>query len=175
MLLLSRSLINRPVLSLRTGGQVAKVVSPLFNPDNLKIEGFYCDDRFSKQQLILLVQDIRDTLKQGYVINDHDVLVVPEELIRLKKVLRINYQLMDKPVYTPDKKKLGKVNDYAADSETMYVQKIYVGQSVLKTLSGGQLSIDRGQIIEITSRRIIVQDPLQPLDAAAPAAVPVIS
>ena len=168
-------IINRPVLSLRTGGVIATATTPIINPNNLKIEGFYCNDKFSKAPLVLLTQDIRDMLPQGFVVNDHDVLVPPEELIRLKEVLATNFEIIDKPVYTVNKKRLGKINDFAADSETMYIQKLYVGQSLLKSLSGGQLSVDRSQIVEITDRKIIINDPLQPIKDSVPLAAPAVS
>lgn len=168
-------MIDRPVLSLRTGGVIAHALSPIINPNNLKIEGFYCSDRFSKDALILLTQDIRDMLSQGFVVNDHDVLATKEELVRLKEILDLNFELMDKPVFTVNKKRLGKINDFAADSETLYVQKLYVGQSLLKSLSSGQLSIDRSQIVEITSRKIVVQEPLKGVRAGMPAAAPLAS
>lgn len=150
---------------------MASIIGPIINPDKLKIEGFYCQDRFSKQQLILLCQDIRDVLPQGYVINDHDVLAEPEELIRLKSVIELNFQLIGKPVVTVSKQKVGKVNDYAAETQTMYIQKIYASQSLIKNLTGGSLSIDRSQIQEITPRRIIINDLLDNVTAAEPAAI----
>jgi sporulation protein YlmC with PRC-barrel domain len=167
MLQLRKMIVNRPVLSLRTGGTIATAGNPIINPDNLKIEGFYCTDRFAKGSLVLLTQDIRDLLPQGYAVNDHDVLTHPEDLVRLQNVLRVKFDVMDKPVYTVNKKRLGKINDYAVDSETLYIQKLYVGQSFLKSLSGGQLSIDRSQIVEITDKKIIVQEPLQGVKAEA--------
>jgi sporulation protein YlmC with PRC-barrel domain len=169
MLQLSGSLINKSVLSLRTGSVVATITGPIINPDNLKIEGFYCQDRFDKKQLVLLYQDIRDIMPQGYVVNDHDVLTEPEELVRLKKVMDLNFELIGKQVVTVDKQKVGKVSDYATETGTMYVQKIYVAQSILKSLAGGSLSIDRNQIQEITPRRIIISELLKQAPAAAPA------
>ncbi|MDB5186505.1 MAG: hypothetical protein JWL85_1028 [Candidatus Saccharibacteria bacterium] len=168
MLQLSNSLIDRPVLSLRTGGHIATTVSAIFNPNNLKIEGFYCSDRFEKRTTVLLTQEIRDIIAQGFVVNDHESLTDPEELVRLKEILAINFELIGKPVYTVSKEKLGKINDYAADSETLYVQKLYVGPSLLKSLSSGQLSIDRTQIVEITNKKIVVQDLMQMTKSALP-------
>lgn len=162
-------------MSLRTGGQVAVAVEPIINPNNLKIEGFYCDDKFEKRQLILLTQDIRDRVPQGFVVNDHEVLADPEELVRLQEVMKLQFSLIGKPVVTVNKRRLGKVNDYAVDDIAMYVQKIYVGQSLLKNFAGGSLSIDRGQIVEITDRKIVVQDPLQGVKDTAPAAMPAVS
>lgn len=170
MLQLSGALTNKQVLSLRTGTPVATVGAPIINPNNLKIEGFYCQDLFDKKQLlVLLYQDIRDLLPQGFVVDDHDVLTPPEELVRLKKVMDLNFQLIGKQVETVGKQKIGKVNDFAVEIETMYVQKLYVSQSLLKSFAGGQLSVDRGRITEITNRRIIISDPLQGLPAGATA------
>lgn len=170
MLQLSGSLLNRPVMSLRTGGQIATTLAAIINPNNLKIEGFYCQDATNKQRQVLLYQDIRDVVKQGIVVNDHDVLSDPAELVRLKDVMALNFELLGKPVVTVSKDKVGKVSDYAVEIETMFVQKLYVAQSLLKSFSGGSLSVDRTQIIEITNRKIVVGDLLntakaQPLTA----------
>lgn len=169
MLQLSSSLLNKSVMSLRTGGAIASIVGPIINPDNLKIEGFYCEDRYDKKQLVLLFQDIREILPQGYVVNDHEVLVEPEELIRLKDVIALDFELIGKQVVTVSKQKVGKVSDYATETETMMIQKVYVAQSVFKSFTGGSLSVDRNQIQEITPRRIIISDLLGRAPAAAAA------
>jgi len=170
MLQLSSALLNKSVLSLRTGAPIATITAPIFNPNNLKIEGFYCQDRFDKKkELILLYQDIRDIMPGGYVVNDHDVLTEPGELIRLKSVLELNFELIGKQVVTLSKQKVGKVSDYATEMETMFVQKIYVSQSILKSFTGGSLSIDRSQVQEITPNRIIINDLLKNAPAAASA------
>lgn len=161
MLQLSASLINKAVMSIRTNTEIAHVISPIINPNNLKVEGFFCQDRFSKDLLVLLYQDIRDILPQGYVVNDHDVLVEPSELVRLKEVIDLNYNLIGKQVVTIGKQKVGRVSDYATETETMYVQKLYVTQSLLKSFTGGSLSIDRTQVNEITPSKIIINDLLE--------------
>lgn len=158
MLKLSPTLQNLPVMSLRTGGKVAQATTPILNPNNLKIEGWYCADIFSKQQLVLLSQDIRDFVPQGIAVDDHESLSDPDELIRLKRTLELQFELIGKTVITNHKRRLGKVNDYAVDTDTMKVQKIYVARPVFKSLRDGQLSIDRSQIIEITDRKIIIRD-----------------
>jgi len=155
-------------MSLRTGTQVATVTAPIINPNNLKIEGFYVTDRFNNEQLILLYQDIRDIIQQGFVIDDHDVLSDQEELVRLKKVLKLGFELIGKPVQTVSGKKVGKVSDFAAETATMFIQKIYVSQSIFKNFTGGSLSVDRTQINEVTNKRIIINE----LEARSPATAP---
>lgn len=167
MLQLSSSLLNQPVMSLRTGGAIAVTKQPIINPSNLKIEGFYCEDRFEKKQPVLLTQDIRDLLSQGFVVDDHEALTDPEELVRLKEILTLKFQVLGKPVHTVSGEKIGKVIDWAAESTTFYIQKLYVGQSLLKSLSNGQLSIDRTQIVEITNKKIVIQEILKPTKSPA--------
>lgn len=161
MLQLSTTLINKPVLSLRTGAPIATVYAALINPDNLKIEGLYCTDRFSGNNLVLLYQDIREFMPKGYVVNDHDVLSDPNELVRLEDVIKLNYELVGKQVVTTSKQKVGKISDYAVEIETMYIQKLYVAQSLIKSFTGGSLSIDRSQIHEVTDTKVVIHDLLK--------------
>jgi sporulation protein YlmC with PRC-barrel domain len=167
MLQLCGALANKSVLSLRTGGPIAVVGAPIIDPNNLKIEGFYCQDHFDKSILVLLYQDIRDLLPDGFVVDDHEVLALPHELVRLKKTMDLNFQLIGKPVETVSGEKIGKVSDFAVEVETMFVQKIYVSQPLFKSFTGGSLSVDRGQIQEITNRRIVISDLLRGMPAAA--------
>ena len=169
MLLLTNTFLNQKVMSLRNGRPVAVTLQPIINPNNLKIEGFYCQDSVDKNlTLVLVSQDIRDILPAGLVVDDHEVLAEPHDLIRLKPIMDINFSLTGKSVVTEEKKRIGKVNDYACDSETLYVQKLYVSQPLIKSFSGGNLSIDRNQIVEITNRQIVIKDPLQAQPVAAP-------
>lgn len=171
MLILKDRLINQPVLSLRTGGVVAQTQTAIINPDNLKVEGFFCADSFHGGLKILLNQDVRELIAKGVVVDDYEVLAEPEDLVRLKTVLEIDYQLIGKPVVTKKHRRVGKVTDFALDSETLYVQKIYVGQSILKKL-GGTLSVDRNQVIEVTDKKIVIKDPQQPVRATETASQP---
>lgn len=168
MLQLSASLLDRPVLSLRTGGKIAQTVAPIIDPNNLKIEGFYCVDALERRQPVLLAQDIRDVLPQGIVVNDHDALTDAEDLVRLKDLLELNFRVVGKKVVTVSKQRLGRIEDFAMDSQSMYIQKLYAGPSLMKTFTGSQLSIDRSQIVEITNNAIIVQDLAEHTRSAVP-------
>ena len=171
MLQLSGYLLNLPILSLRSGGPIATITAPIINPHRLAIEGFYVLDSTDKQELILLCQDIRELSPQGFIVNDHDVLVQAEDLVRLQQVLALNFELMGKPIKTTSGESVGKVGDYAVETSSMYVQKLYASRSFWKSLASGSLSIDRSQIVEITNRHIVIHDLLQGAPSAVPASI----
>jgi len=142
-------------LSLRTGGPVAYIDSIIINPHNLRVEGWYVTDRFSKEKLVLRYQDVREVIKRGIVVNDHDVLTPAAELVRLQDIMDLAFVLNDKPVYQGNRK-IGKVTDYAVEVESFFIQKLYVGQNLLKSLSGDTV-IDRQQIVEVTPKKVVVK------------------
>jgi len=172
MLQLSGMILNRPVLSLRVGRPIATTLGPVINPNNLKIEGFYCQEQKSRDIRILLSQDIRDIMPQGIVVNDQDALTDPEELVRLKDVISLGFDVMGKQVVTTTKSKVGKVTEYAVEVEGLYIQKIYVSQSIFKSLGNGNLGVDRTQIVEITDKNIIINDLHNKMPVTAKAAKP---
>lgn len=173
MLKLSNALQNIPVMSLRTGGAIGTATEIILNPNNLKVEGWYVEDRFNKKKLVLVRSEVRDFGKQGLVINDHEVLEEPAELVRLKPIMDIGFVLNGKQVISQNGTKYGKVSDFAVETESLMVKKIYASQSIIKNFSGGSKSIDRTQIVEITNTHIIIEDATE--KAAESMAVPTAS
>lgn len=169
MLKLGKDLVKLQVMSLRTGVPVAVTSSMIINPNNLKVEGWYVQDQFSKKRLILLADDIREILPQGLAINDQEVLSEEADLVRLKPILEIGFDLNGKYVASNSGKQYGKVSEFAVETESFLVKKIYASQSIIKNFSTGSLSIDRTQIIEITNKTIIIEDPTESVRGTAPA------
>ena len=152
---MSESLLNRPVVSLRSGGPIAVAAEPIINPHNLKILGWWCKGRGS--QLVLLSEDVREILPTGLAVNDEDDLASPDDLVRHRELLNIRFQLIDKMVKTK-RKKLGKVSDYSYN-DGLFVQKLYVARSLVKVFAAEDtLIIDRTQILEVTDDYILVRD-----------------
>lgn len=169
MLQLSQTLIGRNVLSLRGGQVVGRTTSAIINPDNLKIEGIWVAPTDGKHQLILVPLDVRDILPSGIIVNDHDALTDPAELVRLHKVIGYEYSPEGKQVIDLTKTKLGRVSDYAWNTDNFYIQKLYVSQSMLRNFLGGSKGIDRAQVQEVTPKKIIVDSTLQTIPAGVPA------
>ncbi|NBU33042.1 hypothetical protein EB118_04605 [bacterium] len=170
MLKLYRALLSLPIISLRTGGTIGKTLQPLINPNNLKIEAWYCNSVFTKNTLLLPAEDIREISKIGVAVNDQDSLTEPDDLIRLKQVASIQFDPIGKSVITESGQKLGKVEDYAVDIDSMYIVNLYVARRSIKSFTNQPLTVNRLQIVEITDKKIIVKDieVTQKLSASAP-------
>jgi sporulation protein YlmC with PRC-barrel domain len=158
MLRLSNNYLNKSILSLRNGAVVGVANSPVINPNNLKIEGWYAENSYEKGTFILPVSEVREAINKGLVVNDHEALTHPDDLVRLKETIDLEFELIGKSVVTESNKKLGKISDYAVDDKSYYIQKLYVDPPIVKSLTSEQLLIDRTHIIEITNKKIIVQD-----------------
>ena len=157
MLRLSNNYTDRSILSLRTGGVIGVALSPIINPNNLKIDGWYAENKLEKGDYILPAREIRDFIAKGLVVNDHDAITHPDDLVRMKETIDLRFELIGKSVVTENKKRLGKIADYSVDESSYYIQKLYVNPSILKGLTSDQMIIDRNQIVEITDKKIVVQ------------------
>lgn len=170
MLRLSSHFANQPIFSVHAGGKVGELSRYIINPDKMIIEGFYVSRGGIETGQILLVQDVREIAAQGYVINHEETLADPSELIRLKEVLAIEYELNGLKVQTESGKRLGKVEDFIVNDDGWMIQKIHVRQPTWKSMLQSALVINRTQIVEVTDKRIIVSDGV--IKTGAPARAP---
>lgn len=170
MLLLSKSLESKPILSLQHGGVVGSLGPALLNPNNLSIAGFFVHGpRWVSRDVMLLVQDIREINQQGVIIDSDEEIVETTELVRLEDLLKINYKLIGKPVITESKKRLGRVEEFVIETLGFRIQKIHTQQSMFRNFSQSSLKIDRSQIINLSDHKVTVKDADVKEPLAAPA------
>jgi hypothetical protein len=74
MLFMSKNLFNRPVMSLRSGSQIAVAHEPVINPHNLKIMGWWSSSPQKPGRLVLLSEDVREMMPNGLAVNDETAL-----------------------------------------------------------------------------------------------------
>ena len=157
MMVLSSALKNKPVASVQSGHKVATTADMIIDPRNLKVFAFKVTSPKSPN-LVLHTEDVRNVTPQGLVIDHNNQLMTfDEDLVRLNEVAKINFVLIDKPVYTDDKKKIGKVSDFATETQDFMIMKLHVTRSLFKSFGSSQLIIDRSQIVQITDDRIVVK------------------
>lgn len=167
MLLASERLLNTPVMSLQTGGQLALTKAAIIDPRNLSIVAFELNGHLLDQQpSFLLISDIRELSNLGFIVDSSDEFVGVEDIIKLKEVYAFHFQLIDKVVHDKKKTKLGKVHNYSVEPQSFLIKQLSVKRPLLKSLTDTELLIDRTQIAEINDTAIIIDhDERQPAPA----------
>lgn len=69
-------------------------------------------------------------------------------------------EIINLPVETQSGKKLGRVTHYIIESESQSVTKYFIKAPNLKisNLFGDELMIDRGQVVSLSQKKMIVDD-----------------
>lgn len=146
-------------MSLQTGAEIGRASQLIIDPRQLKIVAFYCKGpRLDVNPAILNVSDIREIGSIGLIVDSADVLMSPDDLVRLKEVLDFNFQLEGKTVVNESGHKLGQVTNYTLDGTMLYVMKIHVRPGGWRAWKVTELIIDRNQIIEVTDDEVVVSD-----------------
>jgi uncharacterized protein YrrD len=158
MYALASQMDNLPIISLQTGEPIAWVRQPIIAVATLEILAFRCESGHQKHPKLLMIRDLRQLAPDCIIVDTEDELTDPEDIVRLKTMLKSSYNPMDKMVVSDTGRKLGSVEDYSVNLETHRVQKLHVRQSLLRSWIGSSLIIDRTQIIDITPQRITVRD-----------------
>lgn len=157
MLLLGSSFAKIPVLSLRTGAPVGRIIGHLINPHSLKVDALWCRVGSFPQPHLLLIQDIREASIKGVIVDDRDSLVLPEDVVKLKNIIDLQFELITKKVLS-GRHNLGRVSDYAVDQSNFVIQKIYVTPSIWNRMKATALTIDRSQVLEVSHAYIKVKE-----------------
>lgn len=158
MLIRKERLIGAPIMSLQTGTELAHADSAIIDPRNLTIVGFYCSGPgVEASPAILHTSDIREFGELGLIVDSADVLMPPDDLVRLQEILDFHFELENKQVVEDTGSKVGKVISYTLDSELFYIIKLHVRPTLLKAFQTAEILIDRSQISEITDQKIVVK------------------
>lgn len=150
--------MGKPVASIQSGHRIAVVEDLIIDPKNLKIFAVTVTSPNLGSNLVLHTEDIRDVNQQGLIVDNNDQLMTfDDDLVRLKEITEIDFQLLKKGVYTETGKKLGKIADFVVDTDSFMIMKIHVDRSIAKSFGTSQLIIDRSQIVKVTDQRVIVK------------------
>ena len=168
MLIYNSKLINTPVLSVQAGGVIAFLDKPIIDPDSLKILAFFVTGPMvQSSENILDVKSIREYSHLGVVIDEIEELVGEEDVVKIKKVLELNFDLIGLSVETKKGTKLGKIIDFTTASEDFVIKQLVVKRPLIKSLTDSELIIPRSEIVEITDYKIIVKDEEKTIKARA--------
>lgn len=159
MLINGSQLANCPILSLHVSAEIARVVEPIVDPDNLRIVGFRVEGKMVKDtEDILPIASVREFSRMGMVIDSIDELVSSDDIIRIKEILALNFALPGLKVVTRKGSKLGKVLDYTVEISGWYIQQIIVQRPAIKAFFDPELRIARTQVVEVDDYKVTVKD-----------------
>ncbi|MGH7196800.1 MAG: hypothetical protein ACREGJ_03490 [Candidatus Saccharimonadales bacterium] len=158
MLALKDRLVDVPIMSLQTGSEVARTEGPIIDPRQLIVPAFYCEGpMLDINPAILHTSDIREVSNIGFIVDSSDDLMSPDDLVRLQEVLAFKFELDGKQVIEDTGRKVGKVVNYAVDTDSFYIIKLHVKPGMLHAWQTAELIIDRTQVREVTDTHIVVK------------------
>lgn len=160
MLLRTSQLLDTPVMSLQTGKEIASTSRVLIDPEDLKIVAFeLAGDTLTEVPSFLRIQDIRELSDIGFIVDASDEFVGLDDVISLKKLYELHFDLNTLRAVDTHKQKLGKVYDSVFDTNTFTVEQLCIKRPFLKSLGDAELLIHRKQIVEINDTEVIVRAP----------------
>jgi len=164
MLILGSRLINTPIMGLQTGTRLASTKLPVVDPSNLKILAYEVDGALlSEKPSFIRIADVRELSDVGLIIDSNDEFIGANDVIKIKEVYELDFNLIDMNVTDESKRKLGKVYNYSLNTDNFIIQQLNVRQGIFKSLSDSELLINRSQIVEINNNEIIVKTTAQKL------------
>lgn len=162
MLIEASRLMRFPVLSLQTSAPIGNTEKEIIDPGTLKLVAFKVWGAAIANDVeageLLETRDVREFSTLGMIIDSVDVLVNPGDVVKLDKVLELNFSLIGLKVVTKKKSRLGKVIDFIIDTDSWMVKQLIVKRPIVKSLVDPELVIPRNEVVEITDYEIIVKD-----------------
>lgn len=160
MLVYDHRLLNVPIMSLQTGARLANTAKPIIDPANLRIVAYEVEGPLLHERpAFLRTNDIREMGKIGIIINGNDDFVGLDDVIQIKDLYHLRFQLIGFKVVDEHKRHLGKVNAYTVDTMNFLIQQLDVRQGFIKGIADTGRLVHRSQIIEINNSFIIVKSP----------------
>lgn len=160
MLITGSRLIGCPILSLHVGGRVATVTAAVIDPHSLQIIAFEVDGPLVGQEAgeILPVKSVREFSPLGMIVDSVDEFVERDDIVKIKKTLELNFELIGLKVVTKRGTKLGKVIGYSLDPSSWHIEQLSVQRPFFKALLDPELLINRSQILEVDDYKVTVRD-----------------
>ena len=159
MLVSANRLIGTPILSMQSANSIGTIAAPIVDPDSFKIVAFYLDGPLiDRSANILDVKSIREYSRYGCVVDSIEELIGKDDVVKISKIIDLNFDLINLKVETKKGSKLGHVSDFTITSEDFMIQQIIVRRPLLKSFSDPELTIPRKEIVEVNDYKVIVKD-----------------
>lgn len=160
MLLPSTRFIDTPVMSLQTGSELGRTVRPIINPRELSIVAFELHGiNLDYDPSLLRINDIREIGPMGMIIDSSDELISVSDVIKIKEIYELNFELVGLKVIDDKKRNVGKVTGFTLDASSFFIQQLQVKRPLLKSFGDTEFLIHRSQVVKITDDYLLVKSP----------------
>lgn len=158
MLISAAQLINKSVMSLQTGKELARTDFAVINPHNLSVIAYRVSGPLLNKKLSYLkISDIREIGTMGFIIDSSDEFIEFDDIINDKAIFEMQFILNGIHVIDESKHKLGKVIDFVLDIDSFVIEQLIVKRPLLKSLHDDELIVHRSQVVEVTDDLIIIK------------------
>lgn len=158
MLLPNSRLQHIPVMSLQTGGELARTARPIIDPRNLTIVAFELSgDHLDQSPSLLRIEDIREVSTLGLIIDSSDEFIGVDDVIKIKQIYTYDFRLIDLPVFDTHHHKLGTVCGFTYETDGFVLQQLNVKRPFLLSFSDTEKLVHRSQIISVRDDAIVVR------------------
>lgn len=145
-------------MGLQTGGELARTSREIIDPATLEIVAFELEGPLlSEHPSLLRIADVREFSDIGIIVDSSDEFVGLGDVIKLKDIYDLGFELIGKQVIDEKREKLGKVIAYTIDTVGFMVQQLSIKRPLLKSFNDTELLIHRSQIVEVNDEAIIVK------------------
>ena len=160
MLLPSTRFIDTPVMSLQTGSELGRTIKPIINPRELSIVAFELHGiNLDYDPSLLRINDIREIGPMGMIIDSSDELISVSDVIKIKEIYELNFELVGLKVIDDKKRTVGKVTGFTLDASSFFIQQLQVKRPLLKSFGDTEFLIHRSQVVKITDDYLVVKSP----------------
>lgn len=171
MLIAGSRFLNTPVMGLQTGSELARTSREIIDPGTLEIIAFELQGPLlADHPSFLRIADVREFSDIGIIVDSSDEFIGLDDVIRLKEIYDLHFDLIGKHVIDEKNHKLGKVISYTLDTVGFLVQQLSVKRPLLKSFNDTELLVHRSQIVEVNDDAIIVRS--ETVDASEHTATP---
>lgn len=152
-----------PILSLHMGRPIAYISELIVSPHDLKVVALRIQgpDLARDGNTFLETRDIRELSNLGIIVDSDDTFTRRGDVIKLDKILDLNFSLTGLKVETKKGIRVGRISEFVIETDSMRVAQIIVKRPAFKSLLDPELIISTKEIVEITDYKVIIKDERQ--------------
>ena len=159
MIYLASACIGYQITSISGPSGVGQIGGVLVDPQRFSVAGFWVEEYGRRRPYwpVLLSRSLRQIHGGRVFINGPEDINDPEDLPRLKQVLKIDYQIPGAKAVSTDGEYLGRAEDFSFSDEDFKIAHLIVKPPLARRLRKTRLHFPRGQIEKVSPRRIEIR------------------